>query len=81
MNCKNKVSQWIPEGFGYKEIKSPCGCTDIHGGQLLCNKCMEETYKKYPQGWRNAPGDICPHGTYIGDRGGPDYICGYCEGN
>jgi len=24
--------------------------------------------------------DYCKHGVYIGDRYGPDYLCGRCEG-
>jgi len=77
--CKNKVSQWIPKGFGYKEIKSQCGSTSIDGDRLMCTTCRDAEEKKYPQGWKNSPGDICKHGHYVGDACGPDYICGLCE--
>jgi len=79
MTCKNKVTQYIPYGYGYKEHKSPCGSTGVRGQRLICGECEEREAKRYPQGWRDVPGDICPHGTYVGDAGGPDYICGYCE--
>jgi hypothetical protein len=77
--CKNKVTQTIPRGYGYKEVLSRCGSTGIHGEQLICDECEERLKKQYPQGWRNTPGDICKHGTYVGDYCGPDYICGKCE--
>ena len=79
MSCKNLVSQFIPKGYDYKEIKLPCGSTDIHGGTLLCEECWEKFIEQYPQGWRNTPGDICKHGNYVGDAYGPDYLCGLCE--
>ena len=37
--CTNKVSQFIPKGFGYKEVQSPCGSTGIHGEWLACEDC------------------------------------------
>jgi len=77
--CKNRVSQFIEKGFGHKEVKSPCGSTGQFGEQLICNKCEAKLKKQYPQGWRETPGDLCKHGTYVGDRGGPDYMCGACE--
>ncbi len=79
MQCTNKVSQFVERGYHHKEIKSPCGSTGIHGQQLLCDKCTTKLDKQYPQGWCHVPGDICKHGTYVGDAGGPDYICGQCE--
>ena len=77
--CTNKVSQYVPRGYGYKEIQLPCGSTGIHGEQLLCEECMEKFAELYPQGWRDVPGDICKHGNYIGNSCGPDYICMECE--
>ena len=77
--CKNKVSQFIPRSFGYKEVKSPCGSTGIDGRGLMCDECQERFEKEFPQGWRDVPGDVCKHGTYVGDAHGPDYICGKCE--
>ena len=77
--CTNKVIQYVPKGYGYKAIKTPCGSTSIHGSVLLCTQHEYLYNKLYPQGWRNVPGDICVHGTYVGDQGGADYICGYCE--
>ncbi len=79
--CTNKASQWIANGagLGIKEVKSRCGSTGTHGQQLICDECEARMEKQYPQGWRDVPGDICKHGNYVGDAGGPDYICGRCE--
>ena len=79
MGCKNLVSQFVPRGYGYREVKSPCGSTGIHGERLMCKECEEKFAKEFPQGWQYSPGDICKHGTYVGDAYGPDYICGACE--
>lgn len=79
MGCGKRTTQMIPKGWGYKEIPATCGQTSIHGTELLCGECQEEMTKRYPQGWRETPGDICGHGNYVGDAGGPDYICGQCE--
>ena len=77
--CENKVLQMVPHGYDYKQHWSPCGSTGIHGQQLVCDECMEKADARYPQGWRDVPGDICKHGNYVGDAGGPDYLCGECE--
>jgi len=77
--CKNKVSQYVQRGFGYKEVKSPCGSTSINGDTLVCEECEKELAKEFPQGWRFSPGDMCKHGTYVGDHGGVDYMCHACE--
>jgi hypothetical protein len=77
--CEGKVIQMVPRGYGYKEITLPCGSTGIHGEQLQCDACLDRMEKQYPQGWRDVPGDVCKHGTYVGDAGGPDYLCGACE--
>lgn len=79
MGCGNKMTQLVPTKWHYKEVPATCGQTSIHGTELLCDECQEELSKQYPQGWRETPGDICRHGTYVGDAGGPDYICGKCE--
>ncbi len=77
--CKNTVKQWITSGWSYIERKSPCGSIGIDGRQLLCSACTKKAVKEYPQGWVNIPGDVCKHGTYIGDRSEPDYTCRRCE--
>lgn len=43
MKCNNKVSQFVPKGYGYKEHKSPCGSTGIHGEQLICEECSNNS--------------------------------------
>lgn len=77
--CKNKVIQYVERGFTTREIKLTCGNTDQYGGVLLCDSCEKALEKKYPQGWRNVPGDTCRHGNYVGGPNGADYICGLCE--
>lgn len=77
--CDNKVFQSIPRNYGHKSIQMPCGSTSIYGNTLLCDECLMAQDRKYPQGWRHTPGDTCPHGNYVGDAGGPDYLCGKCE--
>jgi hypothetical protein len=60
------------------EVEVPCGAW-YAGEKYLCNECERKARQAFPQGWRYTPGDVCPHGHYIGGCG-PDYICGRCEG-
>ena len=78
--CDNKVSYWVPRGYGHKEVLTRCGGTDVYGQTAICEQCEKDLSMSYPQGWRNTPGDLCPHGNYVGDAGGADYMCGECEG-
>lgn len=77
--CQNMVTQYVPRGYSVREVKTRCGSTGQHGEMLLCDGCTKMAEALYPQGWRDVPGDICKHGTYVGDAGGPDYMCGACE--
>lgn len=77
--CENKVSVFVPKGYGYKELKMNCGNTGSNGEMLICDSCKTKYEKQYPQGWYSVPGDVCKHGTYVGDSYGPDYMCGRCE--
>jgi hypothetical protein len=77
--CGKETTQTVPTKWHYKEVRSTCGQTSISGGVVLCDKCRKDAHKAYPQGYRNVPGDICCHGTYVGDEGGIDYLCGQCE--
>ncbi|MDA3808612.1 MAG: hypothetical protein PF440_11960 [Thiomicrorhabdus sp.] len=79
MTCKNRVTQYVPNGYGRRTVQARCGTTGIHGQILHCESCQKIAENKYPQGWRHVPGDLCPHGNYIGDAGGPDILCGQCE--
>jgi hypothetical protein len=76
--CNNMVTEYIPKGFDYKAIETPCGSIGIDG-LAICDPCQAKLAKQYPQGYRNIPGDTCKHGNYIGDAYGADYICGQCE--
>ena len=77
--CKAIFTTMVPRGYSMKVVKATCGTVSHDGGTNLCDSCMERYKQEYPQGWREVPGDICQHGTYVGDAGGPDYLCGYCE--
>ncbi len=79
MGCGKKSEQWVTCGFSGKMSPINCGNTNIYGREHLCQECIEKFEEAYPQGWRETPGDICKHGTYVGNAGGPDYICGQCE--
>lgn len=79
MRCNQQVYQYIARGYGLRRVKSQCGTTGIEGQLLLCPECEKRMEQEYPQGWMLVPGDICKHGTYVGDAGGPDHICGACE--
>jgi hypothetical protein len=79
MGCGKRMTQMVPTQYHYKEVPAKCGQTSIHGSQLLCNDCKRRLEQRYPQGWVNTPGDLCKHGNYVGDAGGPDYICDLCE--
>jgi len=72
----------VQTGFNYytgRVIYTPCGMTGPDGETALCESCEKKLVKRYPQGWRDTPGDICKHGNYVGSAGGPDFMCGYCE--
>lgn len=77
--CDNKTTYMRPKGYTYVQVKIKCGHTKPDGTTAICEACHEQAGRDYPQGWRNIPGDICRHGQYIGDPGGPDYLCGRCE--
>ncbi|MBI9090749.1 MAG: hypothetical protein JEZ12_16145 [Desulfobacterium sp.] len=77
--CTNKVPQYVPRGFGFKKSYIPCGATGINGETAICSECQNRLSRQYPQGWKHTPGDICKHGQFVGDAGGPDYICSECE--
>lgn len=77
--CGEKTIQIVPTRYHYKKVPATCGQTSHDGGIVMCEECEEKAEKTYPYGWREVPGDICKHGTYIGSAGGPDYMCGQCE--
>lgn len=77
--CENKVTVYIPKGYGYKEVKMKCGNTGPNGELLMCDVCETRNKKQYPQGWKHVPGDICKHGVYVGNAHGADHMCGGCE--
>jgi len=39
MSCPNKVYQYIPSGYDYREVESDCGTTGVRGQLLLCDDC------------------------------------------
>ena len=40
--CDNKVSFWIPRGYGYRERFVKCGNTTPHGGRAVCEVCAND---------------------------------------
>ena len=38
MQCKNKVSYYVPHGYDYRESLVPCGDTDPHGGRAVSRR-------------------------------------------
>ena len=70
-----------PVTVGYRGDGSPvevaCG-TMYAGANYFCDQCEAALAKRYPQGWRYTPGDLCKHGVYVGGCGA-DYMCGRCE--
>ncbi len=79
MGCGKRSEQWVNIGYHGKMSPINCGSTSVHGTEHLCDECIEKESEQYPQGWHETPGDICPHGNYVGNAGGPDHICGQCE--
>ena len=83
--CGTPVSWYQVNERTYQEheMKTSCGTyeTDLQGRQQqrFCDRCNKRYAKMYPQGWETYPGDICPHGDYVGGIG-PDLMCGLCEG-
>lgn len=67
-------------GLYYDKVRMiPCGTEyDEYGHSILCDKCKTKYLEQYPQGWRYYPGDVCPHGVYVGGCG-VDWMCGRCE--
>jgi hypothetical protein len=54
-------------------------CGQYYGGEMhLCDSCEYIAHKRYPQGWRGYPGDVCRHGRYTGGSGA-DLMCPACE--
>ena len=37
--CTTKVTQYVPRGYGYKEVTMDCGNTGINGDELRCERC------------------------------------------
>ena len=77
MHCKNRVSTMVPRGYHYKEVMLPCGSTGPDGYVVLCEDCLAEAEKQFPQGWNYRPGDTCKHGVYQNPE--HDCCCSLCE--
>ena len=50
--CPNKVSQYVPSGYDYREVESDCGSTGVRGQLLLCDSC-EHTRKERENQWND----------------------------
>lgn len=53
-------------------------CREVSSGLAMCEIHKAQAERDYPQGWRHYPGDVCPHGKYVGGVG-IDLMCGACE--
>lgn len=78
MSCKNRVSYFVPRGWGYKELDYECGTTGIDGEAVLCDECNA----KINAGKMTRPG-YCKHGTKLWREDSDGYdvevFCGACE--
>lgn len=74
MSCGKEVLDYT---LGGREISRKCGGQG-NWSIVLCDSCEKEANEAFPQGWDNYPGDICPHGVYIGGCG-IDWMCHRCE--
>lgn len=63
--------------MGMSDEFYPCGAWGPNGN-VYCDFHQKEQEDRYPQGWRYYPGDVCPHGVYVGGSG-IDWMCGVCE--
>jgi len=77
MACDNQVLLYS-NGLN-REIWGKCGSW-FAGTQYFCGDCTLRLKHRYPQGWRYTPGDLCPHGSYVGGCM-EDYMCPQCEGS
>ena len=41
--CDNSVSYFIPRGYDYREVFTPCGNTDPYGERAICAECRSNT--------------------------------------
>jgi hypothetical protein len=73
--CENLV--YIFTASDGEVIELPCGRW-YAGERLICDDCQENLLKDFPQGWRHTPGDLCPHGVYVGGCA-EDHMCLECE--
>lgn len=43
--CDNKVIQYIPRGWDYREDVQTCGNTGYNGERLICDECQANADK------------------------------------
>ena len=67
MRCENKVTQYIPSGYSYKESSIRCGSTGVSGIRLFCDECESK---------QNHHPDFCKHGVRLTEF---DCDCIECE--
>ena len=72
--CGKTITLMTPGGREYKVKCGTPGPNEYH----FCDPCDKKNEASYPQGWRYYPGDVCPHGVYVGGCG-IDWMCGQCE--
>lgn len=81
MDKRYMYTEDLPDGTSkdhYRDL-GPVYCGDTTQGEReYCGPCFDELKEMYPQGWHYYPGDVCPHGKYVGGCGA-DLMCGRCE--
>jgi hypothetical protein len=76
---RSTVCSGVAEEYWHFDDHIVVECEQWHrGAQVHCARCSRILRLEFPQGWRYYPGDVCPHGKYIGGCGA-DLMCGRCE--
>ena len=40
--CDNMVGYYVPRGYGYREVQTKCGNTDVYGEEAVCDDCAAD---------------------------------------
>ena len=71
MKCENQVSYHVPSGYHYREVFTPCGMTDVYGGEAICDTCHADPRRRADHERReewtradNATAAACGWGEY-----------------
>ncbi len=65
--CINKVMQSVRTAYDYNEVEMRCGDTDIYGGTIQCDSCLEKGLR---------PWYMCKHGRDLSEN---EMACEQCN--